>query len=413
MGVVTRKRPRRLVLAAAVIALAAALFVAIQAPLQAQSEPRITIKVDGKNHLVTASQLEAAQDEDPPFTQERRDGRRVPVTFAGRGTSLDALLSAARPRIPARTKLIELTRSNRTTLFASRSSNIVFFFDRSTNRFAWVEDGGPTTNRQVTPTMTLRGRAGNVLDVDITADPEKPREDEEVTFTADVEDGLEEEEFTYDWNFGDGDSDRDGGESVTHTYGSRDRFTVTVTVKGDQGSRGVGEFTFRAGKKPKPPSNSGGSGSGGSGSGGSGSGGSGSGGSGGGFTPDPGGGLPPAGTTPPPTTPSLPPPSTSPPSDPGRGPNLDPTAPPSADIPTGQEVQGILVSTGTPPRPGQPASKAPNAQAKETKPEDESFDWALAGGIALTALLVILGAVRERVRLQRLLPKPQPQPQSG
>ena len=56
MGVVTRKRPRRLVLVAAVIALAVAVFVAIQAPLSAQSEQRITIKVDGKNHYVTVEQ---------------------------------------------------------------------------------------------------------------------------------------------------------------------------------------------------------------------------------------------------------------------------------------------------------------------------------------------------------------------
>jgi hypothetical protein len=72
------------------------------------------------------------------------------------------------------------------------------------------------------------------------------------------------------------------------------------------------------------------------------------------------------------------------------------------------------VSTSTPPKPGQRAgSKAPNAQAKQNKDSGDEFDWKLAGGIALTALLVILGGLRERVRLQRLLPKPQPQPQSG
>jgi hypothetical protein len=71
-------------------------------------------------------------------------------------------------------------------------------------------------------------------------------------------------------------------------------------------------------------------------------------------------------------------------------------------------VSGILVSTSTPPRPGQNAGrKAPNAQADQAKAKNDEFDWKLAGGIALTALLVILGALRERVRLHRLLPQPQ------
>jgi hypothetical protein len=71
-------------------------------------------------------------------------------------------------------------------------------------------------------------------------------------------------------------------------------------------------------------------------------------------------------------------------------------------------VTGILVSTSTPSTAGQTGGrKAPNAQADQAKAKNDSFDWQLAGGIALTALLVLLGALRERVRLHRLLPRPQ------
>jgi hypothetical protein len=52
-------------------------------------------------------------------------------------------------------------------------------------------------------------------------------------------------------------------------------------------------------------------------------------------------------------------------------------------------------------------AKAPNAAAKKPKATDKSTDWRLVGGIALTALLVILGALRERRPIRRLLPHPQ------
>ena len=416
MGVVTRKRPRRLVLVAAVIALAAALFVAIQAPLQAQSERRITIKVDHKNYFVTESQFESARSTSPPFTQRTSRGGVVTYPF-DRGVSLDDLVRAARPRISPLPKVVDLTTDNGAMIHAARDANFVFFNDKSHGRFTWIKNKGNTTDRQVkSDTTVLFGRRGNLLDVDIEPDPENPRVDEEVTFTAHVDEKIDGEDYTYKWDFGDGDVDTTPDDSVTHTYSTRESFMVQLTVEGDKESVGSDTFEFRPRKKAKPPRNSGGN-SGGSSSGNSGGSGVNPGGDSSGTPPSGSGALPPAGTTPPPTTPALPPPSSSPPSDPGRGPNLDPNAPPAADIPTGQEVSGILVSTGTPPRPGQAGAKAPNANAKNAKSKKDEFDWKLAGGIALTALLVILGAVRERGRLHRLLPQrpapPQTQPQSG
>ena len=319
MGVVTRKRPRRLVVVAAVIALAAALFAVIVAPLMAQGDARITIKADGENHYVTPDQLNAAANSPPPHSQESQSGADVRFGLDQPGTTLDALLDAARPRVSKRNELVELTREDGSTFFAARNnSDIVFFWDDANKRFVWIENGGPKTNGQVDADMLVRGQAGKLLNVDVTADPEKPRVDEQVTFTADASKGLDGETFTYDWNFGDGDTDSDAGDSVTHTYATRESFTVTVTVKGDKGSRGVGEFKFKARKKAPPPkNNSGGGGSSGGGGGGGGSAGGGS----GGFPPSTG--IPPAGSAP--STPALPPPSTSPPPSGDQGPNLDPT----------------------------------------------------------------------------------------
>ena len=79
---------------------------------------------------------------------------------------------------------------------------------------------------------------------------------------------------------------------------------------------------------------------------------------------------------------------------------------------TSAQPQGRSTTKG-----GIVSSEAPihvsNVQLVVKNDSGDEFDWKLAGGIALTALLVILGAVRERARLHHLLPKAQPQPQSG
>jgi hypothetical protein len=66
------------------------------------------------------------------------------------------------------------------------------------------------------------------------------------------------------------------------------------------------------------------------------------------------------------------------------------------------------VSANVPSRPGQRAgNQAQNPQADQAKEDSGGVDWKLAGGIALASLLLILGALRERVRWGRLLPQPQ------
>ena len=186
---------------------------------------------------------------------------------------------------------------------------------------------------------------------------------------------------------------------MTHTFDERDVYTVSVTVRGNKGSIGVADHDLSVRRKapeqnPTPSSGRLGPASAAAPVAGSGG----------------GGGRPRSSPAARPLAvhPELPPPSTSPPSDPGRGPNLDPSAPGDTSTETGEEVTGILVSTSAPAqaganRPGQTPRNQQEAQQKD----EGGTDWKLVGGISLTALLVILGAVRERVHLQRLLPQPQ------
>jgi hypothetical protein len=202
------------------------------------------------------------------------------------------------------------------------------------------------------------------------------------------------------WFVGDRLEGRDS--TFTRKFAKADTsYVVSVDVRGDSDSRGVGSVTIDVGeprKQPSSPSNPGGSGGG--------NGGNGN----GGTTPT----TPTAPYTPP-STPSTPPavnplpsPSTSPPANvpPSGGPNLDPSAPSTPSTAAGERVEGILVSANVPPaqvaqgRGGQPPKPANQRAAQK----DAGVDWLLVGGIVLTALLVILGALRERVHIQRLLP---------
>src|SRR4051794_17608669 len=101
MAVATRKRPRRLVLVAAGIALSAAVFAAVQAPLQAGSPPRLIVVVNGHRYDITRGQLEENADLSGPFTQQTTHGGRNTVQ-TDKAISLHKLLEVA--GTPADTK---------------------------------------------------------------------------------------------------------------------------------------------------------------------------------------------------------------------------------------------------------------------------------------------------------------------
>ena len=422
MELATGKRSRRLLVVAAVIALSAAIFAAVQAPLRAQSPARIVITVDGKDYDITRGQLEQNTDREGPFTQRTARGGTTTVPTE-RAISLQKLLDVA--GVPNPTRFVVLPQKGGGRFYAGRGDRIAFWFNSSQNGqqgFNWFREfaGGNDVNKpdEGIDLEEFEGHLGNELTVTLSADPEKVRAGESVDFKATVQKSVSGEELTYDWNFGDGNSTRTKTDSVSHEYDQKDEYPVSVVVTGDEDSRGEDAINLNVRKKaPASNSGSGGSsgGSGGSsgGSGGSSGGSGGSGGSSGGS-----GAIPPAGaapydpgTTPPnSSTPALPPPSASPPPSgiPGRGPNLDPSAPPAATSPSGESITGVLVSTSTPPKPGQSGgAKAPNAAQNKQKADEESIDWRLATGIALTALLLILGAVRERRPIRRLLPQTQ------
>jgi hypothetical protein len=281
-------------------------------------------------------------------------------------------------------------------LYLDDGSQVFFFLQGSLVRWLLhddrrrVIDGGNGEQLQIT------GLEGEHLDVQIATSPETGvRAGDEVSFTATATNGEDGEKFKYYWYVDGGEEAIGRGATFKHKFDDKGSHSVYVDVRGDGDSRGAATASVDVAKKA--PAQQGGSGGGGSGGTSPGGGGGGGGGGGPSFTPAP---------TPTPSTPSLPPPSSSPPpSDPGRGPNLDPSAP-NTSATTGQEVEGILVSTSAPAKPGQARpGQAAQAQQKQAKKNDEPVDWKLAGGISLTALLVILGAVRERMHLQRLLPQ--------
>jgi hypothetical protein len=393
MGASVRTRPRRLLLVAAAIALSAGLFLAIQTPLWAQDDsPVVGFNLPGDNATVTRSQV--AQGDEQSFIVGSGDSRKR-RTY--RGLTFSEMLNAAAAQRGAPIDGVGVYALNRDPLpplYLDDGSQVFFFLQGSLVRWLLYDDRRRVIDGGNGEQLQITGLEGEHLDVTIATSPTADiRAGDEVTFTATAANGEDGEKFRYYWFV-------DGGEEIAgraatfkHKFDNRGGHSVYVDVRGDGDSRGAATATVDVAKKKAPAQQGGGGG----GSGGTSPGGNSGGGGGGSFSPSP---------TPAPVTPSLPPPSSSPPSDPGRGPNLDPSAPDTGATDTGQEVEGILVSTSAPAKPGQTRpGQAAQAQQKQAKKNDEPVDWKLAGGISLTALLVILGAVRERMHLQRLLPQ--------
>jgi hypothetical protein len=409
MGLATRKRPPRLVLLAAAIALCAAPFAAFGARLEAQSVPQIRFDLPGGNTSITGDEIDKA-----------------PVRhFVVGGTRRNIEVNAMRL-----SEIIDLKRTNPDGtpagfdgigVFQLRASDagpggvpIYFtpddplYFYVSAGQVHWLLAQSDRDNARVLPGdfgaadgLTFYGSEGNRLEVTVTAAPAKDiHPGDEVTFSMEPT-GFEdrnEQVRQVRWFVGD---KLEGRESTfTRKFAKADTsYVVSVDVRGDSDSRGVGSVTVDVGKPRKPPTPAPSTGGGGGGTSG------GAGGGNGGTTPSPS--YTPS-TPATPSTPSLPPPSTSPPANvpPSGGPNLDPSAPSTPSTAAGDRVEGILVSANVPAsqaaqgRAGQPPRPANRRPAQQ----DNGVDWLLVGGIALTALLVILGAMRERVHIQRLLP---------
>jgi hypothetical protein len=400
MGASVRTRPRGLLVAAAALVLGAVLFFALHAPLRAQDPVALGFGFpDGQNAHLTGEEISAG-DEQVFYTGKGENRRRV----SARGLTLSQALTKAQEKRGAPITgvgVYELLRPPAQPLYLPEKPDQLFFFVRDGEiRWFLYDENQRVLDRGSGLTVRLRGQAGEFMKVDVTQTPATDvKAGSEVQFTATADPaGLDGEKLVYRWFIDGGENSAARGQTFKHTFAKPGNYSVSVDVRGEDGSRGQASVTVDVGKKPKPQTG------GGSGGGSGGSGGASPGGGGGG-----GGGGAPSYTPPPvtvPPTPSLPPPSTSPPSDPGRGPNLDPSAPSGGQA--GERVEGILVSTSTPAKPAQnrrgQQARADQARANSS---DDGVDLRLAGGISLTALLVILGAVRERAHIQRLLPHPQ------
>ena len=392
-----RTRPRRLLLVAVAISLCAGLLLAIQVPLQAQDSGGVAFHLPGGDAQVSGQQI--AQGEQQTFTLGKSKKR---VTLNG-VTLTQALTLAEQQRGQPISGvgvygLWRDARGQGLPIYLTEQPDQLFFFVQGGVVKWFLHDPqNRVTDRGSAAVVDMDGLEGALLKVGITK-PDKIEAETEVEFKATASGEEPGEQLSYRW-FVDGTETVAGrGDTFKHTFKKVGSHTVYVEVRGTGNSRGVAQETIDVGKKTAPPNTGSGGGSSPGSGGTSPGGGSGGGGSGGGgaFNPTPA----------PPSTPALPPPSSSPPpSNPGRGPNLAPSAP-GTTTPPGRRVEGILVSANVPPKSGQTrAEQTRRADQRQANKKNDTIDWKLAGGISLASLLVILGAVRERAHIQRLLPR--------
>jgi hypothetical protein len=402
MGASLRTRRSRALLAAAALLLCGGFFFVLHGSGQAQDQAALGfVFPDKHNEYLTGAEISAGQEQ--TFTSGTGNTSQHRTRH---GLTLSqALIAAEQKRGSPITGVgvYELPRDGGQPLYVAEKPDQVFFFVQG-GQIHWLlyDKNNKILERGQGLTVSVKGLPGNLLRVRVTQSPDTGvKAGTEVSFTAAASNQLTGEKLTYRW-FVDGAAQSAGsGVTFKHTFNKVGSHSVYLDVRGDKGSRGWWMTTsLDVGKKPAPAQGGGGSSGGGGSGGGSGGttpgGGTGGGGS---FTPTP---------TPPPATSPLPPPSSSPPpSGSGRGPNLDPNASSTTPPLTGNRVEGILVSTTLPAKPGQSRpGQQPQARAQQASNKNDGVDWPLVGGISLTALLVILGAVRERAHIQRLLPHP-------
>lgn len=226
---------------------------------------------------------------------------------------------------------------------------------------------------------------GVLLAVDATPSPRRTSTKRAVAFGARVRFPPAGATLSYTWTFGDG--TQGFGAHVTHRYARDGEFQARVTATGSGGSSeacsqtcgGTATVSVRVGtprRTPRPATTQGAGGgrSAGAGSGGSGSGGGGSGAASGGGT---GGG---SGSSKPPTA---------------RAPH--PHAERAARGSAGDPITGILLAgSGTARASSLPALGPGGAKTERAASAGSNGGGTLGGSIALTLLLIVLGALHER-----------------
>ncbi|HHO56977.1 MAG TPA: PKD domain-containing protein, partial [Thermoplasmatales archaeon] len=98
--------------------------------------------------------------------------------------------------------------------------------------------------------LTIKNKLPTAL---FTFKPEKPRQDEVVTFNASASKDADGEIKNYSWDF-----ESDGiidayGEEVKHAFGEKKPYTVTLTVVDDDGAQDTFTFVVNVREKEKTP----------------------------------------------------------------------------------------------------------------------------------------------------------------
>jgi len=250
MEFASRKRPRRLVLVAAVLALSAAIFAAVQAPLRAQDETFVSFKLpSGKNAFALGRNITANGHEETFTVGQKRTTRTVT------GMTLSEVIKEAKADVDG-VGVFSIPRDGQ-PLYASRGSRVFFYIEgREIHWLVYDEknrvlegDFGSEEAR-----LAITGYSGELLSVEVASDPEEDiRAGDEVKISAEVSDGESGEDFTYRWVDGDG-KVVSREESFTTTFKKKGTYPVSVDVRGSGDSRGSGGINVAVGAKKKTDS---------------------------------------------------------------------------------------------------------------------------------------------------------------
>jgi plastocyanin len=352
----------------------------------ADMEVTIT-KPDGSKEFVLTSAV-ANPDINAKYTVRQADGTTQSVQVQD-GISIRALLAEAEAELgyakiefpkPGGGGVVSLTRKQVDSILPP----VLYADEAGTTWFLRAPTSATDVNAGdhfALPASTLElEEVGAVLTVKVKASRARIDPGESVRFTASVSGGPADADYTYDWVFGDGEREDDGGKTVTHRFEEEGNYKVVVGVSIDDAERSdPGTVRVQVGDpKQSDEDREGGGDNGAAGAPDSGS-----------TTGSDGSATYTPSYTPPATPTPLPPAPTTPPT-----PTPAPPEPPKPpDIPTsGTTVEGNLLADVSDPPPSNILESAARA-ARDGNPKDDAPDGADVpeAALSIAGVLALLG----------------------